>query len=123
MQLDIPHMEDIFIVYYHVYIFISVRPIYRLADIFGQNTSYRLTIGKLKILVLVSVADMLVLIYRYRQKYRLGEYIGIGCAHIGPTLRHSPLNRLAKTYVPQYPRYLGRLDASKKLRKNCHFLR
>jgi hypothetical protein len=33
--------------------------------------------------VSVSVTDMLVLIYRYRQKYRLGEYIcigiGIGC--------------------------------------------
>ena len=46
----------------------------------------------MKILVSVSVADMLVLIhrYRYRQKYRLGEYIcigiGIGWTHIGPTL-------------------------------------
>ena len=36
----------------------------------------------------VSVADMLVHIYRYQQKYWLGEYIGmgIGRTHIGPTL-------------------------------------
>ena len=46
----------------------------------------------MKISVLVSVADILVQIYlyRYRQKYRLGEYIcigiGIGWTHIGPTL-------------------------------------
>ena len=42
----------------------------------------------MKISVLVSVADMLVLIYRYQQKYRLGENIGIGIGytHIGPTL-------------------------------------
>ena len=44
----------------------------------------------MKISVSVSVADMLVQIYRYRQKYRLGEYIcigiGIGRTHIGPTL-------------------------------------
>ena len=31
-----------------------------------------------QILVSVLLADMLVLIYRYRQKYWLGEYIGIG---------------------------------------------
>ena len=44
--------------------------------------------AKMKISVSVSVADMLVQIYRYRQKYRLGEYIciGIGWNHIGPTL-------------------------------------
>ena len=42
----------------------------------------------MKISVSVLVADMLVLIYLYRylQKYRLGEYIGIGWTHIGPTL-------------------------------------
>jgi hypothetical protein len=41
----------------------------------------------------VSVTDMLVLIYRYRQRYRLGEYIciciGISWTHIGPTLIQS----------------------------------
>ena len=36
----------------------------------------------------VSVTDMLLQIYRYRQKYRLAEYIGIGIGwtHIGLTL-------------------------------------
>jgi hypothetical protein len=38
-----------------------------------------------KISVSVSVADMLVHIYRYWQRYRLGEYIGIGWTHISPT--------------------------------------
>ena len=41
---------------------------------------------KILVLVSVSVADMLVQIYRYRQIYRLGKYIGIGSTPIGPTL-------------------------------------
>ena len=40
-----------------------------------------------KMKISVSVADMLVQINRYRQKYRLGTYIGIGWTHIGPTLQ------------------------------------
>ena len=50
----------------------------------------------MEISVSVSVADMLVQIYRYRQIYWLGEYIcigiGIGRTHIGPTLLISSLN-------------------------------
>ena len=44
--------------------------------------------AKIKISVLVSVADMLVQIYWYRPKYGLGEYIciGIDWIHIVPTL-------------------------------------
>jgi hypothetical protein len=37
--------------------------------------------------ILVSLADILVLIYMFQQKYWLGEYIciGIGWTHIDPT--------------------------------------
>jgi hypothetical protein len=57
-----------------------------------QNTSYWSNIGQNKI----SVADMLVQIYRYRQRYRLGEYICIflviGRTHIGQTLLCQGMN-------------------------------
>ena len=42
----------------------------------------------MKISVSVSVADMLVLIYWYRQKYCLGEYIGMGWTQINPTVHN-----------------------------------
>jgi hypothetical protein len=32
--------------------------------------------------------------YRYQQKYRLEEYIGIGWTHIGPTLLMMPMMKL-----------------------------
>ncbi len=46
----------------------------------------------MKISVSVSVTDMSLQIYRYRQKYRLAEYIGIGIGwtHIGQTLLLAP---------------------------------
>jgi hypothetical protein len=59
----------------------------------GQHTRYRPNISqisaKMKISVSVLVADMLLEMYRYLQKYRLGTYIGIGWTHIGPTLIQS----------------------------------
>ena len=76
-----------------------VGPIYRLADIFGLYRYRLLWISVISVLAKYrlkymdigiyrskyqlsakmkkSVADMLVQIYRYRHKYRLGEYIGI----------------------------------------------
>ena len=57
---------------------------------YRQNARYRQYIGKIKISVSVLVTDKLVKIYLYRywQKYRLAEYIGIGIGwtHIGLTL-------------------------------------
>jgi hypothetical protein len=57
------------------------------AKIHGYRPKY---IGHLsaKMELSASVADMLVLIYRYWywEKYWLREYIGIGWTHIGPTL-------------------------------------
>jgi hypothetical protein len=52
-------------------------------------------IGKLsaKISVSISVADMMVQIYRHRQKYRLAEYICIGIG-IGWAQYLHPLNGL-----------------------------
>jgi hypothetical protein len=65
------------------------------AQIHGYRPKYRHISAKIPVIdqisakmkISVSVADMLVRIYRYRQTYRLGEYIGIGWNHIGSTLR------------------------------------
>ena len=53
----------------------------------GIFTDYRPNIGKAKISV--SVADMSIQIYQYRQKYMPGTYIGIGIdwTHIGLSLK------------------------------------
>ena len=74
----------------------------------------------MKISVLVSVADMLVLIYlyRYRQKYRLEEYICIGICigstHIGPTLKSTTIHLGERTNKPALRSHLARKPTS------CH---
>ena len=74
----------------------------KMSAFIGQNTSYRSKWPEMKISVLVTGLLVLIFRYRYRQKYWLGEYIGIGWTHIGPTLAGSignisePDNKLYK---------------------------
>jgi hypothetical protein len=74
------------------------------AKIHGYQPKYRPISAKIPCIgqisgnmkISVSVADMLMQIYRYWEKYRLREYIGIGIGwtHIGPSL--------PKTLSPNY---------------------
>ena len=52
----------------------------------GEISAKMPDIGKMKISVLVTDTILQIYRYRYRQVYRLAEYIGIGRTHIGLTL-------------------------------------
>jgi hypothetical protein len=62
---------------------ISFGPIY-LAD--TDILANWISVLVISVSVSVLVTNMLVQIYRYRQKYHLAEYINISWTHIGPTL-------------------------------------
>jgi hypothetical protein len=64
--------------------------------IYRPKPRYRLNIGQNENIG-IGICDRYVganIWYRYRQKYRLGKYIGIGWTNIGPTLVAGSLERI-----------------------------